>query len=151
MTPKAIAREYFAKSDVMQLATLSEKGPRVNSVYFVVSDDMKVLYWMSEPRRRHSQALVADARIAGALVAKADKPVAGLQFTGVGSILEDQSELRMVIDRYNEKYHDAAKGLYERIQAGTNKHVIYKFAIESLELFDEVHFPGGDVVSVRLD
>ncbi len=151
MTPEAIARDYFAKSEVIQLATLNENGPRVNSVYFVVSDDMKALYWMSEPRRRHSQALAADTRIAGALVAKADKPVAGLQFTGIGSVLEDQSELRMVIDRYNEKYHDAAKGLYERIQAGTNRHIIYKFALASLELFDEVHFPGGHIVSVLLD
>lgn len=151
MTPEVIAREYFAKSDVIQLATLDENGPRVNSVYFVVSDDMKTLYWMSEPQRRHSQALAADARIAGALVAKADKPVAGLQFTGTGSILDDQSELRMAIDCYNKKYHNVAKGLYERIKAGTNKHVIYRFAVESLELFDEVHFPGGDVVPVLLD
>lgn len=151
MTPEAIAREYFAKSDVMQLATLDENGPRVNSVYFVVSDDMKTLYWMSEPQRRHSRALAADARIAGALVAKADDPVAGLQFTGTGSILEDQSELRMAINRYNDKYHNVAKGLYERIKAGTNKHVVYRFAVESLELFDEVYFPGGDVVPVLLD
>lgn len=151
MTPEAVARDYFAKSEVAQIATLSKNGPRVNSVYFVVSDDMKMLYWMSEPRRRHSQAIADDPRVAGTIVVKANQPVAGLQFTGTGSVLEDRAELEKVINRYNTKYNDAAKGLYERIRVGTNKHVIYKFSIESLELFDEGHFPGGDIVSVSLD
>lgn len=145
-----IAKQCLAQAEAMQIATLRGGSPQVNSVYFVAADDMKTLYWMSEPRRRHSENLAIDSRMAGAIAARTDKPVAGLQFTGSGSVVEDQDELRAVISRYNEKYHDIAAGLYERIQSGTNKHRIYKLELASMELFDEVHFPGGDIVSVPL-
>jgi len=151
MTPEAIAKQYLSESLVMQVATLHDGSPRVNSVYFVSADDMSAVYWMSEPRRRHSEDIGSDPRVAGAIAAKADWPVAGLQFTGSGAVLQDKQELRAVIDRYNDKYHDAAKGLYDRIQAGTNKHLIYKLTIASMELFDEVYFPGGNIVPVSID
>lgn len=151
MNPKTVATQYLQQGRVMQIATLHEGTPRVNSVYYVPAADMSAVYWMSEPRRRHSDDVLKDARMAGAIAIKTDWPVAGLQFTGKGSVLQDEAKLQKVIDAYNEKYHDAAKGLLERIQDGTNKHLIYELTIESLELFDGVNFPGGDVVPISRD
>lgn len=136
MDAKTLAAQYFSEARVMQIGTLHDGAPRVNSVYFVPSEDFSAVYWMSEPRRRHSDDMLNDPRMAGAIAYKVDWPVAGLQFTGKGSVLEDHDELRAIIDRYNEKYHGAANGLFERIQDGTNKHLIYKLTIEALELFD---------------
>jgi uncharacterized protein YhbP (UPF0306 family) len=148
MNPKTIAADYLQQGRVMQIASLHDGSPRVNSVYYVPADDLAAVYWMSEPRRRHSEDILKDTRMAGAIAIKTDWPVAGVQFTGKGSVLQDQEKLQKIIAAYNEKYHDAAKGLYERIQDGTNKHLIYELALESLELFDGVNFPGGEVVSV---
>ena len=146
MTPREVANKYFLEGKVMQIATLHGGSPRVNSVYYMVAEDMSAVYWMSEPRRRHSVDVLDDARMAGAIAVKTDWPVGGLQFTGKGSVLEDTDELRLIIDRYNEKYHGAAEGLYERIADGTNKHLIYKLTIDTLEVFD-----GKEPVAVELN
>ena len=129
----------------MQIGTLHDGAPRVNSVYYVSAEDLSAAYWMSEPRRRHSVDLESDAHMGGAIAIKTDWPVAGLQFTGTGSILKNDDELRAVTDRYNEKYPGAASGLYERIQDGTNKHLIYKLTFDSMEIFD-----GRDPIVVEL-
>ena len=134
----------------MQIATLHNGAPRVNSVYYVTSDDLSTLYWMSEPSRRHSEDILQDARIGGAIAVKVDWPVGGLQFIGTGSELVDKDESQIVVEKYNAKYDDVAAGLLERIENGTNKHRIYKLSIESMELFDEVNFPGGKVVAVPI-
>ena len=145
MTPEETAKHFFATGTVMQIATLHDGSPRVNSVYYVPANDTTAVYWMSEPRRRHSDDIHEDARMGGAIAIKTDWPVAGLQFTGRGDVLEDHDELQKVIDDYNEKHQGAADGLFERIQEGTNKHLIYKLTIESLELFD-----GKEPVTVSL-
>jgi hypothetical protein len=152
MEPKDLAIEYFEEGRVMQLATLHDNAPRVVSVYYVVvNDDLGYIYWMSEPRRRHSQDIDHDFRAAGAVAIKLGQPVIGLQFTGYASVVTDLGELSEVITRYNHVHHNTASGLFERINAGTNKHVIYRMAIETLELFDGIYFPDGNVVQIPLD
>jgi uncharacterized protein YhbP (UPF0306 family) len=152
MNPVEIAKLHFSEGHVMQLGSLQSDGqPRVNSVYFVSSDDNKAVYWMSEPDRRHSVDSLNDTRAAGAVAVKTDHPVMGLQFTGVTSEVTDPSEVQTVTVRYSEKYDGFASDFYERFQAGTNKHHLYKMTITSLELFDEVNFPGGKPVPVPLN
>jgi len=151
MTPKALTEQYFAQGRVMQIATLHSGSPRVNSVYYVVADDQSAVYWMSEPQRRHSKDVLQDAHMAGAIAIKTDSPVAGLQFTGKGSVVQDQAKIQTIIAHYNQKYDDVAEGLFERIQQGTNKHRIYELALESVELFDELHFPAQGPLPVPRD
>jgi uncharacterized protein YhbP (UPF0306 family) len=151
MNPTEIAFRYFNEGRVMQIATLHDGHPRVNSVYYVMSDDNKSVYWMSESRRRHSRDILADNRTGGAIAIKLDSPVAGLQFTGSAFIIKDDEELKEIIAKYNAKYDNVADGLYEKILAETNKHSVYKISITELELFDEVNFPSGDVISVPLE
>jgi len=151
MTPKNLAEHYFAQGRVMQIATLHSGSPRVNSVYYVVADDMSAVYWMSEPQRRHSEDLRHDARMAGAIAIKTDPPVAGVQFTGRGSVVQEHAKQRTIIAAYNQKYDNVAKGLAERIEQGTNKHQIYELTFESVEVFDELNLPGGGPLPVSRD
>ncbi len=152
MEPRELAAEYFDEGRVMQLATLHDGAPKVVSVYYVtLNDDIGTVYWMSESRRRHSNDIEQDFRVAGAVAIKLGQPVIGLQFSGYGSAVTDLGELSEVITRYNHVHHNTASGLFDRIQAGTNKHMIYKMAIEKLELFDGIYFPDGNVVDVPLD
>ncbi len=150
LDPFQIAKTHFAAGRAMQLATLHDGRPRVNSVYYVASDDNKCVYWMSEPHRRHSEDAINDAPVAGAVAVKVDHPVMGLQFVGTASEVVDLDEIKYVAERYSKKYGGFGADLYERARAGTNKHRLYKLTITELELFDEVHFPGGEVVSVSL-
>lgn len=150
MEPKDLAAEYFEEGRVMQLATLHEGAPRVVSVYYVTLHDVENVYWMSELRRRHSQDIEKDFRAAGTVAVKLGQPVIGLQFNGYASVVTDLGELSEVITRYNHIHHNVASGLFERIRSGTNKHSIYRLAIETLELFDGVYFPDGNVVNVPL-
>jgi uncharacterized protein YhbP (UPF0306 family) len=148
MNPMEIAFRYFSEGRVMQIATLHNGHPRVNSVYYVTSDDNRSVYWMSESHRRHSKDIIVDNRTGGAIAIKLDPPVAGLQFIGNTSTVTNDEELKEIIAKYNAKYDNVADRLYEKILAGTNKHSVYKINITELELFDEVNFPSGDVIPV---
>ena len=152
MNPTEVAKRYLSSGEVMQLGTLHGNYPRVVSVYYVATEYMNaaVIYWMSEPDKRHSIDLQNSKRIGGAIVGKVDWPVAGLQFVGMGDLVEEKEELQRVIDMYNAKYHDVAKGLFERIRNNTSKHRVYKLSIESLELFDEEHFPNDGIIDIPL-
>lgn len=148
LTPALHAKSILDTAQVMQIATVTDQGPRVNSVYFAVSDEGDAVYWMSEPRRRHSVDCEKDPHMAGAIAYKTDYPVRGLQFTGVASVVTEASEVERMSSIYGDKYHGFGKDLPERIAAGTNRHLLYKMDITSLELFDEVNYPGGEVITV---
>ncbi len=146
------ASRHLIMGRIMQLGTVTRDGqPRVNSVYFVVSSNSRSVYWMSEPDRRHSIDILNDNRVAGAIAVKTDHPVMGVQFMGTASEVTEADEVKRVVDLYNEKYNGDADGFYERFQAGTNKHHLYKMTISSLELFDEVNFPDISPVIVPLN
>ncbi len=150
MKPAEIAASYFASGRVMQIATLHEGQPRANTVFFVASSDNKFVYWMSEPRRRHSEDIEKDSRVGGAIAIKLDQPVAGLQFIGTARVLTDLDEIKDVATKYNQKYDGVANDFYERYVDGQSLHRIYKLTINDLELFDEVNFPGGNTIIVSL-
>ncbi|MDB5183961.1 MAG: hypothetical protein JWO07_642 [Candidatus Saccharibacteria bacterium] len=151
MDAKELTTQYLLEANVMQIATIHEAMPKVVSVYCVATEDLSVIYWMSEPRRRHSHDIEIDFRAAGAIAVKLDQPVIGLQFTGYASVVINDKELEDVIKRYNKKHQNIAEGLFERIKAGTNKHLIYKIALETLELFDGVNFVDGDPIAISLE
>lgn len=140
MSEKEYVHAHFRAGRTMQLATLRGGRPYVCSVYFVPSDDNTVVYWLSEPARRHSQDIEHDNHVAGAVVVKDTKPVIGLQFTGTASTVSDLEEIKRVMVDYAEKYTGQGADFYERSVAGTNKHQLYKMQIAVLEVFDEVHF-----------
>lgn len=146
-TPEEVATMHFAAGQAMQLATLHDTAPRVTSVYYV-TDNIRTIYWLSEPDRRHSVDATRHPQVGGAIAVKTDHPVMGLQFTGKASVVTGNDEIQKAASLYSEKYNGFASDFYRNYQAGTNKHVLYKIDIEQLELFDEVHFPGGKVITI---
>ena len=150
MNPFESAVKCFNQGRVMQVGTSHDGQPRVNSVYYVASSDCRNVYWMSEPRRRHSEDIANETRVAGAIAVKADWPVIGLQFTGEASVVDDIEEMTGVIEAYNQKYDYMAEGFVERFNEGKNKHLLYKMTIKTLELFDQENF-AGDPVTIELD
>ncbi len=131
---------HLRSGQTMQLATIHEGSPRACSVYFVPSEDNTAVYWFSEPDRIHSLNIVENPKVALAIVVKSDMPVIGLQGTGTASIVTDTAEIKYVSDEYAAKYNGQGKYYIDRFTAGTHKHSLYKLAIQSLTLFDEVHF-----------
>jgi uncharacterized protein YhbP (UPF0306 family) len=150
MKPEELATTYLQEGRVMQLATSQDDYPRVNSLYYVASDDGRAVYWLSEATRRHSQTLSCNTHVGAAIVVKEDMPVIGLQLTGGASKIHDRDEQKRVLQKYNEKYDNAAAGLYDRMLAGTNKHCLYRLVIDQLELFDEVNFAHDIPMTIDL-
>lgn len=149
LTPLDHAIGLFSAGQTMQLATLQGDRPRVTTVYYVTPADADAVYWMSEPTRRHSVECEANEQVAGAVAVKTDHPVRGLQFTGRASVVTNLDEARRVSELYSDKYNGFGKDFAQRLEQGVNKHRLYKMTIETLELFDEVYYPGGEVVTVR--
>ena len=150
MKPEELATTYLQEGRVMQLATSQDDYPRVNSLYYVASDDGRAVYWLSEATRRHSQTLSCNTHVGVAIVVKEDMPVIGLQLTGEASKIHDHDEQKRILQKYNEKYDNAAAGLYDRMLASTNKHCLYRLAIDQLELFDEVNFAHDIPMTIDL-
>lgn len=147
-TPAEQALALFDAGHTMQLATLQDGQPRVNSVYYVTGTDPTEVYWFSEPGRRHSAAIEKDPHVAGAVAVKVDQPVRGLQFQGVAEIVTDMVEIEKIVSIYADKYNGQAKDFVARYAAGTNAHLLYKMKLTTLELFDELRHPGGAVLVV---
>ncbi len=145
-----LAAEYLQVGRVMQIATLQNGQPRVNSVYYVVRSDNKAIYWVSEPRRRHSRALESNPSAGAAIVIRSEAPVAGLQLTGVAAKVTDLAEIKESARLYSEKYDGVGGQLYERIVAGTNKNKLYRLDIDALEIFDDENFPGDEAILATL-
>lgn len=148
LTLQELVHVHFRSAVTMQLATMHGDQPRVNSVYFAVSEDDTVVYWMSEPGRRHSVDCIENPRTAGAIAVKTDHPVIGLQFTGEALEVFDAEEVKRAAAIYSAKYNGYAADFYDRFVDGTNKHHLYKMTLQSLEIFDEVNYPGGQPIMV---
>jgi len=122
------------QAKVMQVATLHNDRPWICSVYFVKMDN--AFYWLSEPHRKHSQDVSRDGRVAMAIVGKTDMPVVGLQASGVAEEVSDTAEVEKVMERYSQKY-GVGKGFHERFTKGINKHRLFRFHPDTVQLFDE--------------
>lgn len=148
LTPFDHAKTLLSVGQTMQLGTIHGDAPRVNSVYFIESEDLTAMYWLSEPQLRHSKDCMGNTNIAGAVAVKTDYPVRGVQCSGVASIVEDSGEIKAVCTRYSQKYNGRGDDFPERYEQGTNKHLLYKMTITSLELFDELYFQGQGPIRV---
>jgi uncharacterized protein YhbP (UPF0306 family) len=146
MNPEEVAKKYIDQGKTMQLGTFREDWPvSVVSLYYIPSDDYSSLYWMSEPRRRHSHDIKREPRVGGAITIREDWPTLGLQFKGTANVVDDIDEIQKATDKYTEKYGSAAEGFTERYKAGKNKHLFYKLTMTSLELIDNENFPGDQI------
>lgn len=139
---KQIVKEYIPRQRMMQIATVRGDQPWICTVYFV-QDDQLNLYWLSLPERRHSQEIATHNKVAVTVPLKTDKPVMGLQATGVANAVSDIEEIERVMRVYVQKY-GSGKDFYDNFIAGENHHALYRFTPDTIVLFDEVHFKGDE-------
>lgn len=133
-------KQHLGYKRMMQISTVSGGQPWICTVFFVV-DDQQNLYWLSAPGRRHSQEIANNAKIAIAVPVKFDWPVVGIQAEGVATIVQDDDEVKRVMDKYVTKY-GKGQDFYNNFVKGTNQHQLYKFTPKTYVLFDEVNFSG---------
>jgi uncharacterized protein YhbP (UPF0306 family) len=84
----ALIKEVLEKGYLMSLATLDDGGVWVADVIYVHGDAFNI-YWMSDPKARHSKAVVEHSAIAGTItVSGQGENNLGIQFSGVAYKLE---------------------------------------------------------------
>ena len=137
-----LVKEYLAEKRMMQIASVNGDQPWICTVYFV-ADEHQNLYWLSLPKRRHSQEIKKNNKVAIAIPVKFDKPVIGIQTEGVAEVVADSEVVKVVMEKYVEKYGQG-KDFYDNFVAGKMEHSLYKFTPKRFALFDEVHFSTGD-------
>lgn len=85
---RQLIQEVLAKGYLMSLATADDGGIWVSDVIYI-SDDAFNIYWMSDPRTRHSLAILKNNNVAGTITASSvGEDNLGIQFAGVASKIE---------------------------------------------------------------
>ncbi len=132
--------KYLDQARQMQVATSVNNVPWIATVYFA-HDNLHNLFWISKPDRRHSKELIANPKVAGAIVIeqKPGEPVRGVQFQGTARDVTNPEEIRKLFLAYGERYDKL--GITEDIISGKNPHHLYEVEPELFVLFDEVNFP----------
>ncbi|MDB5181407.1 MAG: hypothetical protein JWP13_170 [Candidatus Saccharibacteria bacterium] len=128
----------------MQLATVRDGKPWICTVHYV-ADAAGNLYWLSLPKRRHSQDITDNPHVAVAVAVKTDMPVIGIQTEGMVTMVDDPVVVKNVMDIY-VAVHGNGKDYYQNFIQGTEQHRLYKFTPERTTLFDEVHFKDAPQV-----
>lgn len=133
-------RIYKDAKDVwlMQVATSTDNQPWIANVFFVLDTKMN-FYWLSVPYRRHSRELSHNNKAAIAVAIKTTKPVIGLQAEGTVEIVNDIALIEKILPEYSKKYKQG-KEFIALAKKGKNKHMVYKFTPELLQLFDEANY-----------
>lgn len=137
---ETLIRQYLAKVQVMQLATVKDGQPWCCNVHYAFDDELN-LYWVSTPARRHSQEIASNAKVAAAIMLKPDNPVIGVQIEGVAIQLADRAELEKAVRVYDDRYHHDPE-FFDDYVAGKREHKVYRLTPRSIVLFSEVDFPG---------
>lgn len=133
--------DYMTEQKLMQLATMSENGPWVCSVWQAFDRDLSI-YFFSATTRQHSQEIEKDNRVAGALAKPhsiSDQPRA-VQFSGTAERLTDPADIARARSTYEGRIFDVAT--IDKLMSHPDRpHVFYKITPKRFVLFDAVNFP----------
>lgn len=134
---KKTTLELLDSHTVLSLATFYQGSPHATSLMY--AHEELIIYWVSDPKSRHSQALEADPRVAVTIAAQYEdfKEITGMQLAGNAfRVIDDQESekaLRLMTARYS--FFRAAEGsqwLRSRLDAAT----VYRFKPETVTLID---------------
>jgi uncharacterized protein YhbP (UPF0306 family) len=135
---------FLGKAQLMQIATLTERGtPRVCSVWYGFDENLN-MYFFSATTRNHSKDLESDNRIAGAIALPCapDDPPQGVQFAGSASLLTDEVQIKTARQSFENRIFSAEK--IDSLMANADRqHRFYKITPANFKLMDAVNFPNN--------
>lgn len=137
---KDVIDEFLAGSKLMQLATISEEGPWVCSVYFSNDEEGK-LYWISRKDRRHSKEILKNSKTACTIVYN-EKGKQALQITGKSKMVELNDSER--VDKlHGDKFGHKSARLEEVLENTAGGRAYWVLDPETIYLWDEINFPNS--------
>lgn len=147
---KKLIKEYVQEAKLMQLATSVDNQPWVCSVWFATDEDLNI-YWLSSITRRHSQELMKNNKVAGAIVLPQtpDDPPRGLQLEGLAELLTDKKDIDKAISVYAGRIFSKEK-IKELMEYKEKPHRFYRMKPTQFVLFDAVNFPDDSRQEVNL-
>jgi uncharacterized protein YhbP (UPF0306 family) len=111
---KARIRTFLAGHNTMTLATLGPDGaPQAAAVFYAAGDDLS-LYFLSSPRSRHSENLLAQPRVAATIHADGQswQAIQGLQIEGRARPVTGARETAQAARIYARRF-EFVRGLLE--------------------------------------
>jgi len=140
---RKLIEDYLKEAKLMQLATSVGNQPWVCSVWFAADADLNV-YYFSAITRRHSEEVVKNNKVAGAIVLPQSPkdPPRGLYFQGAAEILNNQEDIDGAISVYADRIFPKEK-IKEFMNNKDKPHKFYKIKPTSFVLFDAVNFPNN--------
>lgn len=140
---RKLIKEYLQEAKLMQLATSSENQPWVCSVWFAADEQLNI-YWISSTTRRHSDEVLENPKVAGAIVLpQTPKDVPrGLQFQGIAELLTHKNDIEKAISVYAGRIFSKEK-IAELMASESKPHRFYKIKPLQFVLFDVVNFPDN--------
>lgn len=140
---KKIIEDYLKEAKLMQLATSINNQPWVCSVWFAADDELNI-YWFSSTTRRHSDEIIKNNKVAGAIVLPQtpEDPPRGLQFQGTAELLTNQEDINKAISVYVDRIFPR-ETINKLMQDKDKPHKFYKIRPTQFVLFDVVNFPDN--------
>lgn len=136
-----LLQRYFSENKLMQLATIGDDGaPWLCNVYFVTDEDNNIYWTSARGKRRHSQEITENPKVAVTIVHD-DVNKQALQITGQAYEVSLDDAAR--VDRlYSDKYGD--KDRLVEVMADLPEGRAY-WVVKPDEIFfwDEVNFPDA--------
>lgn len=136
-----IIKDYLKEAKLMQVATSVDNQPWVCSVWFAADDDLNI-YFISSTTRRHSDEVLKNNKVAGAIVVPhiPTDPPRGLQFQGIAELVEDQGEVDKTMSLYAGRIFPKEQ-VEEFMNDPETPHKFYKIKPTHFVLFDAVNLP----------
>ena len=99
---RPLIQEVLEKGYLMTLATHDESGVWACDVIYIFDDDFK-LYWISDPKARHSKAIEENPAVAGTItVSGQGDDNLGIQFSGTVQRLKGPN-LRLMLQHFKKR------------------------------------------------
>lgn len=147
---RQLIKDHLKEAKLMQLATSIDNQPWVCSVWFAADDDLNI-YWFSSITRRHSDEVLKNNKVAGAIVLPQSPtdPPRGLQFQGIAHVLERKEDIDKAISVYEGRIFSKEK-IAEFMTHEQRPHKFYRIKVTQFVLFDAVNFPDNSRQELKL-
>lgn len=147
MNIKRLIGICLKKSSSLQIATSVNQTPWVCTVCFAYDSEFN-LYWFSRHAARHSQEIIRNPHVAGAIslpYVAGNKP-RGLQFSGIACELQDETSISFGLEVMCKRYDVKQKRVHELKEQLLSKSAdfgLYRLHPDSIVLYDTLTFPNS--------